>query len=231
MNNFSKLLAGAVLTFSASAFSLPAVAQSVQSPYVDSACGAWQGNTWVPNGRCSDADRTFKHQYVAGTIVSVTGHLVTVQRSTGQLVIDDQLALNREMTGKVAVGRRILAHGYWRNKVFYATMIQPNTATGKASAMMATPYVDSRCGTWRGNAWQSNGTCTRTVDMYRHQYVAGTITGVTGHLVTIQRSKGTLVIDDQLALNRKMTGTVAVGRRILAHGYWRNKVFYATLIQ
>ncbi len=218
MNDVSKLLAGAVLTLSASAFSLPAAAQSMQSPYLDSACGAWQGNTWVPNGSCTDTDNTFKHQYVAGTIVSVTGHLVTVQRSKGQLVIDDQLALNRQLTGKVAVGRRILAHGYWRNKVFYATM-------------MATPYVDSRCGTWRGNEWRSNGTCTKADDMYRHQYVAGTITGVTGHLVTIQRSKGTLVIDDQLALNRKMTGTVAVGRRILAHGYWRNKVFYATLIQ
>lgn len=227
MKYLSSLLAGAVVALTASAVSLPAAAQTMPSPYVDSHCGSWQGNTWVPNGTCKDADDTLKHQYVAGTIVSVKGHLVTVQRSKSKLVIDDQLALNREMTGKVAVGRRILAHGYWRNRVFYATMIQPSMA----AHMVTSSYIDSRCGAWHGDTWISKGTCTRSDDMYKHQVVAGTIVGVTGHLVTVQRSASKLVIDDQLALNRKMTGTVAVGRRIIAHGYWRNKVFYATMIQ
>ncbi|HUY11793.1 MAG TPA: hypothetical protein VMV73_05985 [Candidatus Dormibacteraeota bacterium] len=226
MNPLSKALAGAILMLGVASISMPVAAQSMSQSYIDAHCGSWQGNTWVPNGSCTSPTNMYQHQYVAGTIVSVTGHLVTVQRSKGKLVIDDQLALNRQLTGTVAVGRRILAHGYWRNKVFYATMIQSSTVS-----VMAPQYIDSHCGAWQGNTWMPNGTCTTPYNTYKHQYVAGTIVSVTGHLVTVQRSAGKLVIDDQLALNRKMTGQVAVGRRILAHGYWRNKVFYATLIQ
>ncbi len=90
-------------------------------PYVDTNCGAWQGDTWVPNGNCPTV--TYRHQVVAGTIVSVKGHLVTVQQTKGQAVIDDSAALNNQTTGKVAVGRQIVAHGYWQGDNFYATAI------------------------------------------------------------------------------------------------------------
>ena len=48
---------------------------------------------------------------------------MTVQQSTGTVVIDDTPALNNQFTGKVAVGRRITAHGYWDGNNFYATII------------------------------------------------------------------------------------------------------------
>jgi hypothetical protein len=98
----------------------PAVAQT--PPYVDSQCGTWQGDTWVPGGsNCTDS--TYKHERLAGTIVSVKGHLVTLQQTTRTLVIDDTQALNNQLTGKVAVGRQVVAHGYWANGTFYATLL------------------------------------------------------------------------------------------------------------
>lgn len=60
---------------------------------------------------------------VTGTIVSVKGHLVTLQQTTKQVVIDDSAALNDQTTGRVAVGRQIVAHGYWQGENFYATAI------------------------------------------------------------------------------------------------------------
>ena len=90
-------------------------------PYVDTSCGAWQGDTWVPNGSCPTT--MYRHQVVAGTIVFVKGHLVTLQQTGGQVVIDDSAALNNQTTGKVAVGRQIVAHGYWQGNNFYATAI------------------------------------------------------------------------------------------------------------
>jgi hypothetical protein len=90
-------------------------------PYVDTACGAWNGDTWVPNGSCSSAD--YKHQVVAGTITIVKGHLVTLQQTNGTVVVDDTAALSDETSGRVAVGRQIVAHGYWRGNNFYATAI------------------------------------------------------------------------------------------------------------
>lgn len=90
-------------------------------PYVDTACGAWQGDAWVPNGQCPST--AYKHQIVAGTITIVKGHLVTLQQTNGTVVIDDTAALNNESSGRVAVGRQIVAHGYWQGNNFYATAI------------------------------------------------------------------------------------------------------------
>jgi hypothetical protein len=99
-----------------------AVAQGAPPPpYVDTNCGAWQGDAWVPNGNCPAV--TYRHQVVTGTIVSVKGHLVTLQQTKGQVVIDDSAALNNQTTGRVAVGRQIVAHGYWQGDNFYATAI------------------------------------------------------------------------------------------------------------
>jgi hypothetical protein len=88
------------------------------SPYPD--CGSWQSGTWVPSGACGNADY---RSHVAGTITSVKGHLVTLQQTTQSLVINDQPALDRQATGKVGVGRQIIANGYWRNGVFYASSL------------------------------------------------------------------------------------------------------------
>jgi hypothetical protein len=90
-------------------------------PYNDSYCGSWQGNVWTPNGNCPTT--AYKHEVVAGTIVSVKGHLVTLQQTNGQAVVDDSAALNNQTTGRVAVGRQIVAHGYWQGGNFYATAI------------------------------------------------------------------------------------------------------------
>lgn len=104
------------------ALAAPATAQTTTTgPYVDASCGVWQGDTWVPNGSCTTV--VYKHQKLAGTITSVKGHLVTIQQTQGTMVIDDSKALNNQMTGKVAVGRQVVAHGYWDNGTFYATML------------------------------------------------------------------------------------------------------------
>jgi hypothetical protein len=64
-----------------------------------------------------------RHARIEGTITIVKGHLVTVQQSTGAIIIDDTPALSNQFTGKMAVGRRIVAHGYWDGNNFYATII------------------------------------------------------------------------------------------------------------
>lgn len=91
------------------------------TPYNDTTCGAWNGDTWTPNGSCPNT--AYKHAVVAGTITSVKGHLVTLQQTNGSVVIDDSAALSNESSGRVAVGRQIVAHGYWRAGNFYATAI------------------------------------------------------------------------------------------------------------
>jgi hypothetical protein len=53
----------------------------------------------------------------------VKGHLVTLQQTTGAVVVDDSAALNNQSSGRVAVGRQIVAHGYWNGNNFYATAI------------------------------------------------------------------------------------------------------------
>jgi hypothetical protein len=101
------------------------------APYVDSACGSWQGDVWTPNGNCPTT--AYKHEVVAGTIVFVKGHLVTLQQTNRQVVVDDSAALSNQSTGRVAVGRQIVAHGYWQGGNFYATAItggQPPPPSG-----------------------------------------------------------------------------------------------------
>jgi hypothetical protein len=53
----------------------------------------------------------------------VKGHLVTVQQSTQSVVINDKPALDAKQSGKVAVGRIIVAYGFWQGENFYATAI------------------------------------------------------------------------------------------------------------
>src|SRR5579872_5509130 len=97
------------------------------------------------------------------------------------------------------------------------------------------------CGSWQNGVFTSNGNCvedtmvttttTSTTPMTKENRmntrVRGTITSVRGHLVTIQESTQTLVINDSPALNTQSTGRVAVGRQVTAHGYWEDGTFYA----
>jgi hypothetical protein len=103
---------------------------TVTKTYVDSKCGTWNGDTWVATPGACDATvvSAYKHERVAGTITSVSGHLVTIQQADKQLVINDTPALNNQLTGKVAVGRQVVAHGYWDHGNFYATLLTTSDA-------------------------------------------------------------------------------------------------------
>ena len=87
------------------------------SPY----CGAMVNGTWVPTGACNTVTDVGSYARVAGTIIFVRGHLVTLQQANRQIVINDQPALDMQDTGRVAVGRSVEALGYWHNGVFFAT--------------------------------------------------------------------------------------------------------------
>jgi hypothetical protein len=95
---------------------------TTQTTYHDTTCGTWDVDTWTPSGTCGDPT-LHRHERVVGTITIVKGHLVTVQQAERVLVVDDTPALSNQLTGKVAVGRRIVAHGYWDNGTFYATLL------------------------------------------------------------------------------------------------------------
>ena len=104
----------------------------------------------------------------------------------------------------------------------------PNT--GKTTTTVTRTYVDGKCGAWTGDNWVPNPACTDDPSLHRHERVSGTITEVHGNLVTIQMADKTMVINDQPALNRKTSGQVAVGRTLVAHGYWDGGTFFATLL-
>lgn len=87
---------------------------------------------------------------------------------------------------------------------------------------------DPACGSLVNGVWVANGNCPDVHGMVPRAFVTGTITVVKGHLVTVQQSRGTLVINDTPALNAQTTGNVAVGRQNTAIGYWKDGTFYAT---
>lgn len=101
-----------------------AAATGPNSQYGDPVCGTWASGTWTPNGHCPGYTVGPHRARVTGTITAVKGHLVTVQQATRTVVINDQPALNRQMTGKVAVGRQVVAYGYWVDQNFFATIIE-----------------------------------------------------------------------------------------------------------
>ncbi|HTZ53768.1 MAG TPA: hypothetical protein VMB20_01800 [Candidatus Acidoferrum sp.] len=108
----------------------------------------------------------------------------------------------------------------------------PNADLNDTAAMgPGNQYGDPICGEWDNGVWQPNGHCPGYVVGPHRARVAGTITIVRGHLVTIQQADKTIVINDQPALNRQMSGRVAVGRQIVAYGYWRDGNFYATAME
>jgi hypothetical protein len=96
------------------------------------------------------------------------------------------------------------------------------------------------CGSWQNGTFVPNGNCveetapaTTTTTVVANpgrtmERVRGTITAVQGHLVTVQMSTNTLIINDTPALAADQTGRVAVGRMITAHGYWQDGTFFAT---
>src|SRR5471030_1148939 len=90
-------------------------------------------------------------------------------------------------------------------------------ATGQTTTTVTRTYVDNKCGTWKADTWISNNVCTEDPSLHKHERLSGTITAVSGNLVTIQQADRTVVINDQPALNRKTSGQVAVGRTLIAH--------------
>jgi hypothetical protein len=112
------------------------------------------------------------------------------------------------------------------------TTTQQTTPDGQTTTTVTKTYVDTKCGAWNGDTWVATpGACDATVvSAYKHERLAGTITAVQGHLVTIQQTDKQVVINDTPALNNQLTGRVAVGRQIVAHGYWDHGTFYATLL-
>jgi hypothetical protein len=92
-------------------------------PYMDASCGSWVNDEWVPNGNCPPENDHLRHTQLSGVITGVKGHLVTVQQTTRAVVINGEPALDAKQTGKVAVGRTVVAYGYWLDGTFYATAI------------------------------------------------------------------------------------------------------------
>lgn len=101
-----------------------AAAMGPNNSYGDPICGTWTNGVWQDNGHCPQYTVGPHRVRLEGTITAVKGHLVTVQQATRTVVIDDTPALNRQTTGKVAVGRRIVAYGYARGDNYYATIIE-----------------------------------------------------------------------------------------------------------
>jgi hypothetical protein len=99
-------------------------AMGPNNQYGDPICGTWMTGVWTPNGHCPGYAVGPRRARVAGTITIVRGHLVTLQLADKDLVINDQPALNRETSGRVAVGRSIIAYGYWRDGTFFATAME-----------------------------------------------------------------------------------------------------------
>jgi hypothetical protein len=108
------------------------------------------------------------------------------------------------------------------------------------------------CGAWVGGAFQANGNCvtetTTTTTTTQPaaaaapggtavvvaapnarvaERISGQITSVNGKMITLQHGDRTLIVDDSRALDRELTGHVAQGRQIIAHGYWEGDTFYA----
>lgn len=153
------------------------------------------------------AAQTAEPRFIRGTITAVNGHLVTVQRSDGNVVVNDQEALNNQMTGNVAVGRQIVARGHWQDGTFYATSFA-DANVYDAGMVPGEQLMPGRL----------------------HGVVRGTITNVNGHLVTISDGTDSIVVNNTPALNQRLTGNVATGRNVVASGYWRGGTFYATTI-
>jgi len=108
----------------------------------------------------------------------------------------------------------------------------PNADVNNTAAMGPnSQYGDPICGAWANGIWQDNGHCPGYATGPHRVRIAGTITAVKGHLVTVQQADRTLTINDQPALNNQQSGRVAVGRQVVAYGYWRDNNFYATVLE
>jgi hypothetical protein len=83
-------------------------------------CGTWQYDVWSPGFPCQAGDDA---SLVSGTLTAVNGHLLTLQRPTDVITIDDRIALERRATGRVADGLETTARGYWQGNTFYATAL------------------------------------------------------------------------------------------------------------
>jgi hypothetical protein len=124
-----KILAGALLgALLALGMSAPSMAQMYGGNNPD--CGYMSGGQWVSNGNCDPnnhpwADGARHRGQLRGTIIAVNGNMVTVRTwHRGRITFNDGPALRRQTSGRVAVGRDIVANGFWRNGEFLATSIE-----------------------------------------------------------------------------------------------------------
>ncbi len=180
----------------------------VRNLYAGLAAAVFLGLAAPAGAQTAPASPDATPRVISGTITAVNGSMVTIQRSNGSIVVNDQPALDQKMSGNVAVGRQVVATGNWQGGTFYASSFADANVYGYAGVE----------GPGSGLAGRLRGA------------VRGTITSVKGHLVTVRGPQGSIVINDQPALNQKLTGNVNVGREVVAAGYWRGGTFYATTI-
>jgi hypothetical protein len=81
-------------------------------------CGVYANDAWTLNSTCSD-----KHLRLSGVITMVKGTMVSIQQADRTITIDDRPAIKNQTSGRVAVGRSVIVHGYWDTGMFYATRI------------------------------------------------------------------------------------------------------------
>jgi hypothetical protein len=81
-------------------------------------CGAWTNDVWSPSGTCRNANLR-----LSGVITMVKGSMVTIQQADHSITVNDKPALRNETSGRVAVGRTVTMHGYWKDGMFFATQI------------------------------------------------------------------------------------------------------------
>ncbi|MGH7661010.1 MAG: DUF5666 domain-containing protein [Vulcanimicrobiaceae bacterium] len=141
-----------------------------------------------------------------------------------------------------------------------AMMAAPAVAQTRVQIEVTGPH-NPYCGAWQNGTWVPNGNCieesapttsnstttiittpqtTTTTDRDRDmardhgrsfERIRGTITSVNGHMVTIQQSDRSLVINDSPALAAQNSGRVAVGRQVTVHGYWEDGQYFATRLE
>lgn len=141
MRKFLFSVVGASSLLAVTMLAAPVVAQAASglgpdSPY----CGAWVGSVWKPNGNCTvpAASRTTNttiaaetssattngtpnsvQQRVHGMIVGWSDNMLTLQRGKLQLTVNDQPAIDHHATGRIEMGRKVIAEGYWKDGTFF----------------------------------------------------------------------------------------------------------------
>ena len=109
-------------------------------------CGEWANGVFNSNGNCVTETTTTTtttqpatttmmtgaagavpnrvNERVSGKIIIVNKNMITLQHGDRTLIVNDSRALSRDLTGHVATGRDVVAHGYWEDGTFYANRFE-----------------------------------------------------------------------------------------------------------